>query len=156
LGYNTNFKYKNLDVSLQLYAALGQKIVRNYERQQPYANMLDYNIRRWTGPGSTNEYARLGTDLNRNSVFSDFYVEDGSFLRLRNVQIGYNLPAEKAGRLHMQGLRVYLSGNNLFTLTNYMGFDPDIGSAGGALASGVDYGFYPQARNLMLGFNLRF
>ena len=156
LGYNSNFKYKNVDVSIQLYAALGQKIVRNYERQQPYANMLDYNIRRWTGPGSTNEYARLGTDLNRNAVFSDFYVEDGSFVRLRNVQIGYNLPAEKAARLHMQGLRVYLSGNNLFTLTNYMGFDPDIGSAGGALASGVDYGFYPQARNLMLGFNLRF
>jgi len=89
-------------------------------------------------------------------VFSDFYVEDGSFLRLRNVQFGYTLPESWLKTAKVQSLRLYVSANNLITVTNYMGFDPDIGNFGGALAAGVDYGFYPQARTIMGGFSLKF
>jgi len=155
-GYNLSVSHKGLDISMQLYAAVGQKIVRNYERQQPYANQLAYTIGRWTGPNSTNENPRLTTSLTRNNVFSDYYVEDGSFLRLRNLQIGYTLKGQQLQKLKMTGLRIYLSANNLYTLTKYMGYDPDLGSVGGALGAGIDNGFYPQARSIMMGFSIRF
>ncbi|MFN5596006.1 MAG: SusC/RagA family TonB-linked outer membrane protein, partial [Bacteroidota bacterium] len=155
-GYNLSVSHKGLDISMQLYAAVGQKIVRNYERQQPYANQLAYTIGRWTGPNSTNENPRLTTSLTRNNVFSDYYVEDGSFLRLRNLQIGYTLKGQQLQKLKMNGLRIYLSANNLYTLTKYMGYDPDLGSVGGALGAGIDNGFYPQARSIMMGFSIRF
>jgi len=89
-------------------------------------------------------------------VFSDFYVEDGSFLRVRNVQLGYTFPKAWLKSLTVSSFRIYVSANNLFTFTEYQGFDPDIGSAGGTLAAGVDNGFYPQARTIMGGFNLKF
>ena len=155
-GYNLSLSRGGWDVSMQLYAAVGQKIVRNYERQQPYANQLSYTINRWTGPNSTNENPRLTTSLNRNNVFSDYYVEDGSFLRLRNLQVGYTLRGKQLQKLKMTGLRIYLSANNIYTLTKYMGYDPDLGSVGGALGAGIDNGFYPQARTIMLGFSIRF
>jgi TonB-linked SusC/RagA family outer membrane protein len=155
-GLNLSARYKGFDISANLYAAVGQEIIRNYERQQPYANQLDYWIGRWVGPGSTTEIPRVTTGSNRNTVFSDFFVEDGSFLRVRNVQIGYTLPRRWLKFANVQALRFYLSGNNLFTLTNYQGFDPDIGNFGGTLAAGVDYGFYPQPRTIMGGFNITF
>jgi hypothetical protein len=89
-------------------------------------------------------------------VFSDYYVEDGSFLRLRNLQVGYTLRGKQLQKLKMTGLRIYLSANNIYTLTKYMGYDPDLGSVGGALGAGIDNGFYPQARTIMLGFSIRF
>lgn len=156
IGFNFNVSYKNFDLSGNIYAALGQEIIRNYERQQPYANQLSYVINRWTGPGSTDVYPRLTTGATRNNVFSDFYVEDGSFLRLRNIQFGYTFPKKWLTSAKVESLRIYVSANNLYTLTNYMGFDPDIGNFGGALSAGVDYGFYPQARTIMGGFSLKF
>ena len=155
-GYNLNASYKGFDVSANLYSAIGQEIIRNYERQQPFANQLTYNIDRWTGAGSTNENPRLTTDLNRNTTFSDFYVENGSFLRLKNLQLGYTLPKAMLGKLKIQSTRIYVAANNLITLTNYQGFDPDLGSFGGALAAGIDYGFYPQARTIMTGLSIKF
>jgi len=156
IGFNFNVRYKNFDVSGNIYAALGQEIIRNYERQQPYANQLSYVLNRWTGAGSTDVYPRVTTGATRNNVFSDYYVEDGSFLRLRNIQVGYTLPERWLKNARVESLRIYLSANNLYTLTNYRGYDPDIGNFGGVLAAGVDYGFYPQAQTIMGGFNLKF
>lgn len=155
-GLNLRAAYKGFDVSANLYAAVGQEIIRNYERQQPFANQLNYVIDRWTGPNSTNQTPRVSTGLTRNTVFSDFYVEDGSFLRVRNMQVGYTLPKKWLGNANVESLRVYVSANNLFTFTRYQGYDPDIGNFGGVLAAGVDYGFYPQARSFMGGFSLKF
>ena len=156
MGFALNLRYKGFDMSANIYASVGQEIIRNYERQQPYANQLDYVINRWTGPGSTNEHPRLTTGATRNNSFSDYYVEDGSFVRLRNVQLGYTFPKKSKilKKLKVESLRFYLSGNNLITLTRYMGFDPDIG--GGTLSAGVDYGFYPQAQTIMGGLNIKF
>lgn len=155
MGFAFNFKLKGFDFSGNVYAALGQEIIRNYERQQPYANQLAYVIDRWTGEGSTNEHPRLTTGPTNNNLFSDYYVEDGSFVRLRNLQFGYTLPSTLLRKIHIESLRVYVAANNLITLTRYMGFDPDLGSSS-VLSAGVDYGMYPQARSLMGGLQIKF
>lgn len=155
IGFNVNLTYKGFDFAANVFGAFGQEIIRNYERQQPYANQLSYNLNRWTGPGSTNEYPRLTTGLTQNTVFSDFYVEDGSFVRLRTVQLGYTLPVKLSKYVGAQSFRVYVAANNLVTLTKYMGYDPDVGS-GNPLGAGVDNGMYPQARVFMGGFNIKF
>ncbi|MBT0810337.1 TonB-dependent receptor [Litoribacter ruber] len=155
MGFNLGMDFKGFDFSANVYAALGQDIIRNYERQQPYANMLSYNLERWTGPGTTDVFPRLTTGQTRNTVFSDFYVEDGSFVRLRNVTLGYTLPRTLTENLKISSVRFYVAANNLFTLTRYMGFDPDVG-AGNPLFAGVDNGIYPQARTVMGGLNIKF
>ena len=76
-------------------------------------------------------------------------MEDGSYLRLKNVQLGYTLPKTLVGKIGLSHVRFYLSGSNLLTLTKYSGYDPEVGG-------GVDYGNYPQARTVMLGVNLNF
>ena len=156
LGYNINISYEGFDLSANFFAAIGQDIVRNYERQQPFANQLNYNLDRWTGQNSTNTNPRLTTDLNRNTIFSDYFVEDGSFLRLKNLQLGYTFNPKLTQRVKINSTRIYVAANNLLTLTKYRGYDPDIGSSGGPLASGIDYGFYPQARTIMAGISLKF
>jgi TonB-linked SusC/RagA family outer membrane protein len=155
MGFAFNFKLYGFDLSGNVYAALGQEIIRNYERQQPYANQLAYVIDRWTGPGSTNEHPRLTTGPTNNNLFSDYFVEDGSFVRLRNLQLGYTLPSTLLRKIHVESLRIYVATNNLITLTRYMGFDPDLGSSS-VLSAGVDYGMYPQARSFMSGLQIKF
>ena len=155
-GSILGFNIFGIDISTNLYAALGHKIVRNYERQQPYANQLGYVMDRWTVDNPSNENPRVTTSLNRNGVFSDYFVEDGSYLRIRNVQIGYVLPKLISEKFGSDYVRFYISANNLFTITNYMGYDPDIGAAQGTLSNGIDYGFYPQARTIMGGVNIKF
>jgi len=153
-GTVLGFNFYGFDISANLYAAVGQKIIRNYERQQPYANQLDYVLDRWTVDNPSNEVPIYTTASNRNGVFSDFFVENGSFLRVRNIQIGYILPKDFCKKFKTNYVRFYLAANNLFTFTKYMGYDPDIG--GGALNGGVDNGFYPQARTIMGGINIKF
>jgi hypothetical protein len=155
MGMNLSVNFKGLDLSAAVFASIGNDIIRNYERQQPFANQLAYNINRWTGPGTTDIYPRLTTGATRNNVFSDFYVEDGSFVRLRNVQMGYTIPTVISKKIGVQSMRFYVAANNLITLTNYMGFDPDVGS-GNPLFAGVDGGMYPQARTIMGGVNFKF
>ena len=154
MGFNMNLRFKGIDFSANIYSAIGQEIIRNYERQQPYANQLDYVIDRWVGPGTSNEHPRVTTGATRNNSFSDYFVEDGSFVRLKNVQIGYTFPKKWMRKLKIESFRVYLAGNNLVTLNRYYGYDPEIG--GGTLSSGVDYGFYPQAKSIMGGVNIKF
>jgi len=153
-GTVLGFNLYGFDISANLYAAVGQKIIRNYERQQPYANQLNYVLDRWTVDNPSNEVPVYTTASNRNGVFSDFFVENGSFLRVRNIQIGYILPKDFCKKFKTNYVRFYIAANNLFTFTKYMGYDPDIG--GGALSGGVDNGFYPQARTIMGGVNIKF
>ena len=155
MGINLGASYKGFDLSAMLYASIGNEILRNYERQQPLANTLDYKINRWTGEGSTNEHPRLTTAANNNAVISDYFVEDGSFLRIKNLQLGYSLPTSVIKKIGATKLRVYVAANNLMTFTKYKGFDPDFSSFS-PLVSGIDYGYYPQARVYMAGLNLNF
>jgi TonB-linked SusC/RagA family outer membrane protein len=154
MGFNFSGTFKNWDFSAYLYSELGKEIVRNYERFLPNVNKPSYYLGRWTGEGTSNSIPRLTNDATNNRLFSDFFVEDGSFLRLQNVQIGYNLAADVLEKVGISKLRLYTSINNLFTLTEYSGYDPTIN--GGAIGAGIDSGNYPSARQFILGLNVEF
>jgi len=152
MGFNVQLKVKRFDFLAYAFASLGGDIVRNYERALSDVNRLDYYLSRWTGEGTSNEVPRVTTAATSNGVFSDFFVEDASFLRLQTLQLGYTLPF-KAGPNRNSTLRLYVSGNNLFTLSDYKGFDPGA-SSGAPIGGGIDYGFYPIARTVLFGANL--
>ncbi|AHM60811.1 tonb-dependent receptor plug [Flammeovirgaceae bacterium 311] len=155
MGLNLGLNFWGLDLSTNIFGSFGNEILRNYERQQPLANVLNYRLGRWTGDGSTNDQPRLTTAANNNAVLSDFFVEDGSFIRVKNLQLGYSLPSSLINRFGLERFRVYVSANNLYTFTGYRGYDPDF-SSGDPNTSGIDFGAYPQARIIMGGFNINF
>lgn len=154
-GFNLGLNYKNLDFSLYAFASVGQEMVRNYERVQVYANRLDYTIERWRGEGTSTTVPRLTTRPTANNVLSDFFVEDASFVRLQNIQLGYTLPKDLTQSISIDRLRFYITAENLITLTNYKGYDP-AASSGAPIGSGIDNGFYPIPKTLTAGLNLKF
>ena len=111
-------------------------------------------LSRWTGEGTSNRVPILKQGDSKNWVVSDLYIQDGSYLRLKNLTLGYTLPRNLTQRIGISRLRVYAMAENLFTWTKYWGFDPEIGTSGTSL--GVDYGVYPQARTYTIGVNLNF
>ncbi|HEY9115495.1 MAG TPA: TonB-dependent receptor [Bacteroidales bacterium] len=153
MGLNVTLNYKGFDFLLYTITSIGNDIVRNYERVQPNVNRMSYTLDRWTGPGTSNTVPRLTTAATANNVFSDYYVEDGSYLRLQRVSLGYTIP-EHVMKSKVKELRFYFAINNLYTFTNYMGFDP-AASSGAPIGSGFDSGFYPAARVYWLGFTLK-
>ncbi len=155
MGLNLSVNYKNFDFGAYAFASIGNDIVRNYERNQPLVNRSVFTINRWTGEGSTNTYPRLTTGATSNTLFSDFFVEDGSFLRIQNAQVGYTLPNSVIERMGVDKVRFYLSANNIFTFTKYRGYDPSA-SSGAPIGAGIDQGFYPVPRTYLLGLNLKF
>ncbi len=155
MGLNLAFDYKNWDFAAYAFASVGNEIVRNYERNQPLTNRSIYTLNRWTGEGTSNSFPRVTTGANSNGLFSDFFVEDGSFVRLQNVQLGYTLSQETTENMGISNLRIYVSASNLLTLTEYTGYDPTATSAD-AIGGGIDNGFYPSPRTFLLGMNLKF
>lgn len=154
-GYNLNLNYKNIDFSLNAFASVGQEIVRNYERVQLNANKLDYYIERWRGEGTSNSVPRMTTRSTSNNVFSDFFVEDGSFLRLQTIQLGYSLPQNILGKIQLDQFRLFVTAENIVTLTRYKGYDPSA-SSGAPIGSGIDNGFYPIPKTITAGVNIKF
>ena len=150
MGFNAQVSFRRFDFTAYAFASLGNEIVRNYERALSDVNRLDYYLQRWTGAGSTNAIPRVTTAATTNRVFSDFYVEDGSFLRLQTITLGYTLPL---GGGENRSLRLYASGNNLLTVSDYLGYDP-AASTGSPIGGGIDFGFYPIARSFLVGANL--
>ncbi len=156
MGFNLGFNYKNIDFSASAFASIGNDMVRDYERKDTYANRGVYMLDRWTGEGTSNSIPRAtsGKSINTDN-FSDFLVEDASFLRIQNVQIGYTFDQNTIAKIGMEKVRVYFSANNLHTFTDYQGYDPSA-SSGDPIGAGIDKGFYPVARTYMLGLNLKF
>ncbi|CAD0009575.1 SusC/RagA family TonB-linked outer membrane protein [Flavobacterium salmonis] len=155
MGFNLQMNYKNLDFAVYTYASLGNDLIRNYERNLSDVNHLDYVLDRWTGEGTSNSTPRVTTGATSNSVFSDYYVDDASYLRIQNVQLGYTLDPKIVQKAGITKLRLYVGANNLYTFTKYKGFDPGA-STGDPIAGGIDYGFYPIPRTYLLGLNLNF
>jgi TonB-linked SusC/RagA family outer membrane protein len=155
MGFNLSLNFKGFDFSAYTYAEVGKDMVRNYERDQPNVNRLDLYLDRWTGAGTSNSVPRATTGATNNKLFSDFFVEDASFIRIQNIQLGYSLPADVISAIGMSKFRIYASVNNAFTFTNYEGFDP-AATTGQALGGGIDYGFYPVSRQYLLGLNISF
>ncbi|SDM89419.1 SusC/RagA family TonB-linked outer membrane protein [Kriegella aquimaris] len=154
-GVTLNADYKGFDAMVFWQGSAGNKIFQGLRRLDiPTANYSNRALSRWTGEGTSNDFPRL-TDDDTNGNFSrasDFYLEDGSYVRLKTIQLGYTLPSDVVGKIGVQKLRLYITGENLLTFTKYTGYDPEIG--GDIL--GIDRGYYPQARSYMVGVNLQF
>lgn len=155
LGFNFSLNYKNFDFLTYAFASVGNDIVRNYERFQPLTNRSTSFLDRYTGPGSSNSVPRVTTEATTNILFSDFFIEDGSFVRVQNIQLGYTLPDEIINSLNVNYFRIYASALNPFTFTRYSGYDPTA-SAGGPIGNGIDTGNYPSAMTFLVGVNLKF
>jgi len=153
MGLNLSLNYKNFDFVAYAFASIGNDIVRNYERAQPNVNRLSTTLERWTGPGTSNSVPRVTTAATANNIFSDYYVEDGSYLRLQRLSLGYTLPKNLTQKVKINDVRFFVAVNNLFTLTKYTGFDPAANS-GAPIGGGFDSGFYPASRTYWFGFNI--
>ncbi|MFC7445486.1 MULTISPECIES: SusC/RagA family TonB-linked outer membrane protein [Mesoflavibacter] len=155
MGLNLNFNYKGFDLGTSLYASIGNDIVRSYERFLTYSNKPSFYLDRWTGEGTSNTVPRASTNASNNQLFSSFYVEDGSYLRIQNLQFGYSLPQTVLDKLKLNNLRLYVAVNNLYTFTKYKGYNPDVSNAS-PNGAGVDLGQYPQTRTYTTGLNISF
>jgi hypothetical protein len=155
MGFNLQMNYKNLDFALYTFASVGNDMVRNYERTLSDVNRVDYVLDRWTGEGTSTTTPRVTTGATANNVFSDYFVEDASYLRIQNIQLGYTLNPKVSEKSGITKLRIYTGVNNLYTFTKYMGYDPGA-SNGAPIGGGIDYGFYPIPRTYMLGLNINF
>lgn len=155
MGFNLQLNYKNLDFSAYTFASVGNDMVRNYERDVTDANHFRYVLDRWTGEGTSNSVPRVTTSSTANTVFSDYFVEDASYLRIQNIQLGYSLNQKYAEKAGLTKLRLYAGVNNLYTFTKYKGYDPGA-SNGAPIGGGIDYGFYPIPRTYLVGLNINF
>jgi TonB-linked SusC/RagA family outer membrane protein len=157
LGTNANFEYKQFDLSLLVIGAFGHQIFNGMQRLDlPLTNRTTAILDRWTGEGTSNRIPRYTwNDTNFNYRVSDLFIEDGSFVRLKNIQLGYTLPSNLLERIKASTLRVYISAENLITLTKYTGSDPEIGAMS-SFDIGIDRGVYPQARTFRLGTTISF
>jgi len=155
MGFSLGFQYKDFDFSASAYASIGNDMVRDYERQAMNTNRGTYMLNRWTPEtgGNTIPRASGGSSINNNN-FSDYFVEDASYLRIQNIQLGYTANDKIKSFLRLDSLRMYVSANNLFTFTNYNGFDPSA-SQGSPIGAGIDKGFYPVSRTFMFGLNVK-
>ncbi len=156
-GLNVNLEYEGFDFNMLWYASLGQQVwdaTRRYDLDG--ANYRSDYLNRWTGEGTTNKYPRVtSVDNNKNMATpSDFFINDASFVRLRNITLGYTLPKSVTDVLQIRKVRFYISAENLLTITDYEGVDPEIG--GGVFGNAIDRGVYPQARTILGGVNITF
>ncbi len=154
-GFTFGAEWKGFDFMFMLQGTIGNDIYDATRRTDVRpANLPSYMLNRWTGPGTSNKYPRFVVGDATNWQSSDLYITDGSYLRLKNIQLGYTLPANLTRRIFVNKLRLFVAAENLITFTKYAGYDPEISSGGTSL--GVDYGVYPQSRTFTVGFNLGF
>lgn len=154
-GFNLGVSWKNFDLNMMWQGTAGNDIYDATRRTDiATSNLPSWMLNRWTGEGTSNRIPRFVQGDNVNWQSSDLYVYDGSYLRLKNIQLGYTLPAALTQKVFISSLRFYVAAENLFTFTKYRGFDPEISSGGTSL--GIDYGVYPQARVWTIGASLSF
>ncbi|MCZ8196925.1 MAG: TonB-dependent receptor [Flavobacterium sp.] len=162
-GFTNTFKYKNVDLSIFIQGSVGNDILnltrRNgVENASLYKNALVEAMDYWTpsNPDAVNPRPIFGTS-NYNIEISDRFVEKGDYARLQNITIGYSIPSSLASKMKLSRFRVYLSAQNIYTLTDYSGYDPEIGSFNqDVLLSGIDNGRYPTPKVFSFGVNLDF
>lgn len=161
-GFNFSIGYKGFDLSANFTGAADFQIVQSY--RDPSAPQNNYTRRildRWTGEGTSNKIPRVTYGDAGNWVFSDLYMQDGDYIRLQNLTLGYDFKKLIAWK-GLSKMRLYFQVQNLFTLTKYDGMDPEIGSYNGidsnsdSWVSGVDMGYYPHPRTFIVGVNLAF
>ena len=155
-GFSAAINYKNFSLMADFAGVYGNEIYRNWGNGSTFAQ-LNYRtdrLDRWTGAGTSNWEPRVNEGSSYNQLASTYMIEDGSYLRLRNVQLGYTFNTDLINKAYMQNLRIYFNAQNLYTWTKSSGFTPDLG--GTPTQFGVDNGGYPVARVLSLGLNATF
>ena len=154
-GFNINLAYKNFDLSVNANGVIGNKIVQSYRNQtdakQNYTTAI---LSRWHGEGTSNRIPRV-TETNINWQFSDLYMQDGDFLRITNITLGYDF-SKLIRCKYISQLRLYAQVQNAFTFTKYDGMDPEVGWGDNDFGSGIDLGMYPRARTFLMGVNIKF
>ena len=167
---NLDASYKSFDFNAFFYGVSGNKIFDyNKSTLQDFGQLsnisADYLAHAWTPTNKSNTFTRVTTtdyNNNRSGRPSDAWIEDGSYLRLRSLQLGYTLPSDLTSKVSISKARLFISAQNLFTITNYSGLDPEIGlpvqgnGARNVYASGVDVGTYPTSRYYTFGINVTF
>ena len=156
-GFTINMNYKNFDLTVFAQGQAGNKIFQGLRRLDmiSVANYQTAILGRWTGEGTSYDIPRVtNDDPNKNFTrMSDYYLQKGDYLRIKLVQLGYNLPKQMISNFGANKVRIYVTGENLFTFTKYTGYDPEI-AAGDSY--GIDRAYYPQARTILLGANIQF
>ncbi len=156
-GLTVGVEWKQFDFNMFWQGSLGNDIFDFSQRGDiPAMNRPSWILDRWTGEGTSNSIPRMtNQNSNRNWRSSDLYIKDGSYARLKNIQLGYSLPNSLSQKAAISRLRVFVSAENLVTITDYDGFDPEIAS-GGYTTIGIDRGIYPQSRTIIIGANITF
>jgi TonB-linked SusC/RagA family outer membrane protein len=163
-GLNMNFEYKGFSLLMFLYGVYGNEIF-NATKFYTFNSSVRYNVDaslmdRWLMEGDTDDpnLARLNLNDANNSLRSDRFIEDGSYLRLKNLQLEYAIPDRLFSKWNISDMKVYIGGNNLFTLTHYTGFDPEVGIGydDNPLDRGIDRARYPSPRVYYMGLSLKF
>ena len=154
-GFSVNLDYKNFDIGVDMMGVYGNEIYRTWD-DPTYAqlNYLTHRMDRWNGEGTSNWEPILNPSRSINLINSNYFVEDGSFFRIRNVQLGYTFESDFLQRVYLKSLRLFANVQNLKTWTRNTGYTPEIG--GSALAFGIDGGTYPMPMIYTFGVNLTF
>lgn len=161
-GFTNNFRYRNFDLGVFLQWSAGNDILNanklmfesGFNKKKDLNQFASYSDR-WTPENPTSNIPRVSNSPS-NNVISSRIIEDGSYLRVKNVTLGYNLPAKIAKSMHVSKARFYVSVQNLYTFTNYSGYDPEVSIKNTALHPGLDFSAYPRARTFNFGINLDF
>lgn len=154
-GFTADITYKNVYLSLDIYGQYGNEIYNGKNAVRP--DLYNFEARvadRWTGEGTSNSEPRA-TASGVNYEPSEYFIEDGSFIRLRNVTLGYNFGEKLMSKTGFSKANVYVRGSNLLTFTKFSGYSPEIGGTD-VISSGIDYGIYPVTAILTCGLNLTF
>lgn len=166
-GMTNTLAYKNFSLSIFLQGSQGNDIFNatriETEGMTDYKNQSHVVVDRWRQPGDVTDIPKATPNDNRNSLISTRFVEDGSYLRFKAITLSYNLPGTLLSKAGINNAKFYVTGENLLTITGYKGFDPEVSAFGLSndntlknIAPGVDFGTYPQTRNLIFGVNLSF
>jgi TonB-linked SusC/RagA family outer membrane protein len=154
-GFSLGFDWKGFDFSLQANGQAGNKIVQSLRNHASVkANYTTAILGRWTGEGTSNTLPRV-TNTNVNWQFSDLFIQDGDFLRISNITLGYDF-SKLLHCKYISQCRLYAQVQNAFTFTKYDGMDPEIGYGNSGWVAGIDYGYYPRPRTFLFGVNLKF
>lgn len=154
-SFNLEFVFKGFDLSASFTGQTGNKIY-NAKKQARFGtpNFELSALDRWTGENTSDTHPRI-TDGGHNYLVSDFFIEDGDYLKLQNLTLGYTVSSRLSNRIGLSTLRLYASASNLFTLTGYDGYTPEVASQS-VIANGIDEAFYPFARTINMGINATF
>jgi len=160
-GLTNNFTYKQFTFSFFFQGVQGNQLFNASrivtEGMYYPVNQLSTVMNRWEKPGDITDMPKSDRDnALHNSDVSSRYVENGSYLRLKSMTLGYDLPKNLCNKLRMQKFYLYVTGENLLTFTKYTGFDPEVSAFGVGIAPGIDFGSYPQSKSFIFGLNITF